>query len=186
MFDFSKKSHVEKYFESIMDELKSSKIKAVFSFCSGYISYPRGLKTSHTDAELYVLFENEKCLVFNYLFLDELELQFRRLTAIEETSYQQLYEKDIFNPPSNKDMVLLDFRSQADANGLEYGCIEKITLRPVTGKYTKWIDGDIGYVDPTEETFSEIKFYMDNEKSFSICADDADADGWIMAWSEDV
>ena len=36
-----------------------------------------------------------------------------------------------------------------------------------------------------KETFDEIKFTMSNGKSFVICADDAEVDGYALVWSED-
>ena len=46
-------------------------------------------------------------------------------------------------------------------------------------------DNDVDYVSPTKETFDEIKFTMSNGKSFVICADDAEVDGYALVWSED-
>ena len=66
---------------------------------------------------------------------------------------------------------------------LEYDSISSIELRSVTKEYLKWIDGDIDYVSPSNETFDQIKFVMSNGNTFVVCADDADADGYVMVWS---
>ena len=68
---------------------------------------------------------------------------------------------------------------------LKYDAISAIDLRPVKGEYSKWIDGDIDYVPSSEETFDQIKFTMRNGNTFVICADDAEVDGYVMAWSTD-
>jgi hypothetical protein len=68
---------------------------------------------------------------------------------------------------------------------LEYGNIVDVSLKSVTYDYEKWIDDDIELVPPIEETFDEIKFIMNNGKSFVICPDEAIADGYALLWSED-
>ena len=60
-----------------------------------------------------------------------------------------------------------------------------ISLRSVTSDYYKWLDKGLDLVSPTEETFDEIKFTMSSGKSFIICADDAEEDGYVLLWSED-
>ena len=69
--------------------------------------------------------------------------------------------------------------------GRAYGSIIDVSLRAVTDDYDKWVNDDVEFVSPTEETFDEIKFIMNNGKSFVICADDAMADGYALLWSED-
>ncbi|MDE6598262.1 MAG: hypothetical protein K2K60_06455 [Clostridia bacterium] len=61
-----------------------------------------------------------------------------------------------------------------------------VELKRVTENYSAWIDGGIvDGIKPTEETFSEIKFIMDNGKSFIMCADNPENDGYSLLWSKD-
>lgn len=185
MTDFSKKSETEKYFNSIQGDLKQSKIKGIFSLASGCWDHHRGYRTYLLDTEIYILLENDDCLVIDYCFIDALDVQFRKLTAIEADEYSSLQDKDFFHTVND----LHDFRTgkvcRIESCNLDYGSIIDVSLRSVTRDYNKWLNGGIYLVSPTAETFDEIKFTMSNGKSFVICAADAEIDGYIHLWSED-
>ncbi len=185
MTDFSKKSQTIKFFNSIMGDLQQSKIKAIFSIAPMSWNHYRDYRTYSTDTEIYILLENNQCLVIYYRFIDALDVHFRKLTPQEKDKYCKLREKDFFNTINN----LYDHRTnkiyQTQTCNLEYGSIEDVSLRSVTKAYSKWLDDGIDFVSPTEETFDEIKFTMSNGKSFVICADDAEVDGYTLFWSED-
>ena len=184
MTDFSKKSETIKYFNSIMQDLQQSKIKAIFSIAPMSWNHHRGYRTYSTDTEVYILLENEFCLVIDYRFIDALDIQFRKLTSLEEDAYCKLREKDLFNTVND----IHDFRTnriyRTETCNLEYGSIADVSLRSVTNDYSKWLEDGIDFVAPTDETFDEIKFTMSNGKSFIICADDAEVDGYTLFWSE--
>ena len=185
MFDFSKKTDAEKYFSSIMEDLQKSKIRAVFSFDPMSWQHYRGYRTYITWSELYVLFDNEFCLVIDYRFIDALKIQYRKLTADEKKKYSDLLEKDFFNTVND----IHDWREKrvyrTETCNLEYGVIKDISLRPLTMEYSKWINGNIGFASPNEETFDEITFTMSNGKRIVIRADEAEADGDVLFWSPD-
>ena len=184
MTDFSKKSETIKYFNSIMQDLQQSKIKAIFSIAPMSWNHHRGYRTYSTDTEVYILLENEFCLVIDYRFIDALDIQFRKLTSLEEDAYCKLREKDFFNTVND----IHDFRTnkiyRTESCNLEYSSIADVSLRSVTNDYSKWLEDGIDFVSPTDETFDEIKFTMSNGKSFIICADDAEVDGYTLFWSE--
>ena len=184
MTDFSKKSETIKYFNSIMQDLQQSKIKAIFSIAPMSWNHHRGYRTYSTDTEVYILLENEFCLVIDYRFIDALDIQFRKLTSLEEEAYCKLREKDFFNTVND----IHDFRTnkiyRTETCNLEYSSIADVSLRSVTNDYSKWLEDGIDFVAPTDETFDEIKFTMSNGKSFIICADDAEVDGYTLFWSE--
>ena len=184
MTDFYKKSETIKYFNSIMQDLQQSKIKAIFSIAPMSWNHHRGYRTYSTDTEVYILLENEFCLVIDYRFIDALDIQFRKLTSLEEDAYCKLREKDFFNTVND----IHDFRTnkiyRTETCNLEYSSIADVSLRSVTNEYSKWLEDGIDFVAPTDETFDEIKFTMSNGKSFIICADDAEVDGYTLFWSE--
>ena len=168
-----------------MDELKQSKVNAVFGLYAGFWNQHRGYRLYSSDTELYIMLENNKCLVISYYFVDGLEVEFRELTPEESNDYTKVLQKDFFN---TEDDIYNYYTSQIvrkETCKLEYGSIVDVSLRSVTSDYNKWVDGDIKVVHPTAETFDEIKFTMSSGKSFIICADDAEADGYALLWSED-
>jgi hypothetical protein len=104
---------------------------------------------------------------------------------LEEDAYCKLREKDFFNTVND----IHDFRTnkiyRTETCNLEYSSIADVSLRSVTNDYSKWLEEGIDFVAPTDETFDEIKFTMNNGKSFVVCADDAEVDGYALVWSED-
>lgn len=185
MTDFSKKSQTTKYFESIMGDLRQSKIESIFSIATMSWNRHRGYRTYSTDTEIYILLENEYCLVIDYRFIDALDVQLRKLTSLEKNEYCKLREKDFFNTVND----IHDFRTnkvyQTETCNLEYSSIMDVSLRTVTKDYSKRLEDGIDFVSPTDETFDQIKFTMSNGKSFVVCADDAEVDGYALVWSED-
>ena len=186
MTDFSKKSQTITYFNSILDELNKSKIKAIFSLAAPFWSHDKKSRSYFVDTELYVMLENGMCLVITYHFIDELEVQYRRLTAEEEKIYVDAPIKDFLNSVDHiHESPFTEKITQIESCALEYAYISSVSLRSVTREYGKWLDGGIDYVSPTKETFDEIKFTMSNGKSFIICAGDAEIDGYALLWSDD-
>ena len=185
MIDFSKKSQTVKYFDSIMGDLQQSKIKAIFSINSMSWDNHRSYRTYDTDTEIYILLKNEYCLIIHYRFVDALDVQFRKLTSQEEDEYNKQTEKDFFNTVND----IHDFHTnkvcRTETCSLEYGSIVDVSLRSVTTEYNKWFGNRIDFVSPTDETFDEIRFTMNNGKRFAICAADAETDGYTLFWSED-
>ena len=186
MIDFSKKTETQAFFNSIIAELKTVKIKKIFTFSSPCWSNHNGYRKYMDDFDLYILFENDQCLVIYYCFIDELNVECRYLSCLESWELPKIEIQDLFNNTLEIDDTQSNPTCKNKSIQLEYSSIEKITLRSVTEPYSKWLDDGITYVDPTKETFDEIKFEMSNGKSFTICADDTGADGWILVWSEDV
>ena len=185
MMDFSKKSETIEYFDSIIVELNASKVKAIFSLSSPFWNQNRGFRAYSTDTEVYIVLENGMCLVITYYFVDELEVQFRMLTTEEKNEYSNTMIKDFFNSVDDIYDIYSNKIKQVETCALEYDCISSISLRSVTKEYTKWLEDGIDFVSPTDETFDEIKFTMNNGKSFVVCADDAEVDGYALVWSED-
>ena len=185
MTDFSKQSETKEYFNSIMDDLKQAKIVSIFSLASLSWNNHRGYRTYSTDTEIYILLENDYCLVIDYRFVDSLDIQFRKMTSLEQEVYSKIQEKDFFHTVND----ICNFRTgkvyRTETCNLEYGSIVSMSLRSVTKDYNKWLDDGIDFVSPTEETFDEIRFTMSNGKSFVICADDAEVDGYTLLRSED-
>lgn len=184
MTDFSKKSQTLEFLNSILDDLRKTKVKSVFCLPLAFWETHMGYRRYYTDTELYILLENDNCLVIDYLFIDKLDLQLRKMTDEEKQFYSEIYCKDLFNPSSTY-AYNEERESKTDLYSLDYGSIESVSIHSVNNEYTKWINGDIISVSPATETFDEIRFTMSNGKSITLCPASAEDDGYLLFWSED-
>ncbi len=132
------------------------------------------------------MFENDMCLVIYYNFIDALELECRVLTDDEIRRYNEMRVKDYFNCSQDIHKPRTNMIERTETIKLEYSHIKDIIIEPITEKYEKWLDnGDIDFVAPNSETFNTITFIMGNNKSLSICADDAGSNGRTFVWSNE-
>lgn len=193
MSNLSKKSQAEEFFTAVVEEMKGVPIKAVFSLSSVSFFHDgkgqRGLRIfDASDAKVFVMFENELCLVIEYPFIDSLDVDLRKMTTEESELYsdEEQQEKDWFNAVFKFRRSLKDEGYWSETYSLEYSTIEKVSFRSVTREYEKWIsNNNLDFVNPTDETFDEITITMCNGKSIVICPEDALSDGYTMFWSEE-
>ena len=186
MTDFSKKSEVDEYFDELLPIISQFKVRSICSYYPVSWNNHRKHRLCSTDGELFILFDNDsKVLVIDYPFIDALDVCYRYLSSVECSHFKELIERDPLNS-------IDDIYDRPDGHiirtetcSLEYGRIKRIVLKSVTREYDKWLAHGIDTVNPTEETFREIHFFMDNGKSFVICPDDAIADGYTLLWSDD-
>lgn len=186
MYDFSFMSDTYDFFDSIMGELRKSKIESIFTLSS--LTWTDASKSGHriyeTDSELYILLENNYCLVIKYLFIDKLDIHFRSLTTVEIDAYYRNKDKDLFNIVNNihkswdSDEII-----QIETCKLEYGRIVDVYLEPVTYNYERWTQDKI--ISPTKETFSKIVIKMSNEKRIILNPLPSEFDGYLEFWSDD-
>ena len=97
MFGLSKKSQTTEYFNSIIPKLKGIKIKSIFFLSPPFWHNHENFRTYFYDTDVYILFENDYCLVIDYPFINELKVEFRKMTSQEKYDYERTYIKDIFN-----------------------------------------------------------------------------------------
>lgn len=170
MCDFSKACDAEMFFRNTLNEIKNVKVKAIFSLSPGFYRYKNSTRIYSADVPIYILFENEMCLIIDYPFIDELHIQFRKMTS-----------EDCFSGVNSHGENIEQIASIA----LEYDSINAISVHRFSHDYSKWIDNDIKITAAGKETFDEIKFTMDNGRGFTVCADDAEADGYTLIWATD-
>ena len=191
MIELSNALEAKIYFENIIKEMNGVKICAIFSACP-FFNNNSGFRRYEDDTPIYIIFENGQCLIIEYPFIDSLCIDFRTLNEEENKLFKEATIKDFFNCSvdihnysENNEGKSVYKKYETKIISLEYDTLFSVELRPVTEEYEKWIDGDIDYMVPTEDTFDEIKFKMSNGSTFIICADDAVVDGYVMAWSTD-
>lgn len=184
MYDFSKASETEKYFENIINKLRYNKIFGVYSVVSTWFNYKHF--TYMQDEPLYIIFDNGQCLIIEYYDINKLKVEYREMTECERNIYEESDTKDLFNRTTKIYDGLTGKLVHIETSELSYERLERIELKRVTEEYSAWVGNGIEEgIKPTEETFNEIKFVMKNGKSFIVCADDAESDGYSLIWSED-
>lgn len=192
MVEFSKASEAIAYLNNIVKRMRGVKIKKIFSECPSF-STINGFRRYEDDTPLYILFENEQCLIINYRFIDEFCVDFRPLTEEEKGIWERQLIKDIFNctteihawAKNEVGELIVGEVDHTESISLEYDSLQSVDLRLVATEYSKWTSHGLDYVIPSAETFDEIKFTMNNGNTFMLCPEDADMDGYIMAWSVD-
>jgi hypothetical protein len=181
MCDFSKACDAEMFFRNTLNEIKNVKVKAIFSLSPGFYRYKNLTRIYSTDVPIYILFENEMCLIIDYPFIDELHIQFRKMTSEEISACHYGALTDCFHNVNSHGEDIEQIASIA----LEYDSINEILVHRFSRDYSKWIDNDVKITAAGKETFDEIKFTMDNGRGFTVCADDAEADGYTLIWATD-
>ena len=184
MYDFSKKSDTQKYLSEILKKVKTAKIIGVLA--NLWIFKRDGVFTYEQDGPVYIKFDNGRCLIVNYLCIDELKIEYREMTEEEIEYYSHAPFEDCFNRVTN---VYKDGESHeieyVQRSTLEYGRLTGIELKPVIGKYLAWVNNRLIELESTAETFGLMTFCMDNGKKFFIEPEDAEMDGYSDLWSTD-
>ena len=180
--DFSKATNVKKYFAELLIELANVKVKGIYSRLPFFSTNPYICKT---DEPIYILLDNGKCIVIDYHFIDNLEIEYREMTEEELEVYRDAPTADYFNCVHKVHNAHTMQITEVDKVDLQYGKIVDVKLKPVKVEYNKWVEGHLIVVQPDKETFSEMEFVMDNGASFIVCADDAESDGYSLLWSND-
>lgn len=186
--DFANGIEVQKYFDEVIQLMNGVRISSVFSLGPSF-SFSDGVRKYMEDTEIYIFFENGKCLVIDYPFIDALSADIRSISAEEYTQRQNLSRKDFFNDRAVGHVLTEDDQAIPEKTckiSLEYDSLVGVDLEFVTEPYSKWIEGDLLFdVAPKATTFSQLLFKMANGKSFVICPADAEMDGYTFVWSDD-
>lgn len=182
--DFSRAADVNKFFDELLNEIKSLKVTNVYS--NGRVLTNNGRFSYMQDTPIYIIFDNGQCLIVDYMFIDELNMEYRQMNETETQDFIDSTIKDSFNRTTpifdlvDEKRIIAEERSE-----LPYGCIIDIETEKVTESYSAWSNGDIIEREPNDNTFCSIKFVMDNGKSFYISPASAEIDGYSYLWSND-
>lgn len=180
----SKATDAKKFFSDVINEVKTVNIIGVYAntqvlACKDSFTYMQ-------DAPIYIMFDNGKCLIIDYMFIDELYAEYREMTEEEKSEFNDSEIKDCFNRCTEfYDIHDRDKVIGVEKSTLTYGRLLRVELEHVEKEYTVWSDEDIICVDPNEETFASIVFIMDNDKDFVISPGTAYDDGYSFLISDD-
>ena len=158
------KSKLQTYFDGLLADIHNVKIKSICTNC--WMSTD---DYTFTGDDLLIHLENGYTIVIDYLEIDELSIDYVETSSILSAGKEEVFNYD--RPAGD--------RSEVYFGRLAYGSIQKVTIRSVTQPYYSWESGKLDQKEPMPETFDEITFEMDNGLDFSICPEDADADGYL-------
>ena len=183
-YDLSKKSHAESYFSAFLSLVKNIKVKAIYTPAPFLISEENEY-TIMADQPIYIVFENGKCLAVEYYYIDELMLDYREMTKEEKRIRRKDKRKDFFN---YKNITYKNYGDELIPDTVykvqsPYGCISKIKVESVKGKYNKWLSTGLESVQATAETFNKIVIELDNSNELCIYAEDAEIDGYCIVYT---
>ncbi len=187
MYDLKKASEAKRFFADKIKEIGNSKIAAVTTICATWGYNSKGRFEYMADSEIFICFENGKCLVVTFLFIDELRAEYREMTEEEKKSFDSYSQKDLFNRVTHIHDAYTHVVKSIEKSSLEYGSLCEVIVKPFQEPvYSIWKNGDlIEDVPTTEETFNELEFVMNNGKKFCLRAEYAEDDGYCDFWSDD-
>ena len=183
-YDLSCYSQTLMYFKNLLPKIKDIKVKAIYT-PRPFWGFNQAYKIE-ADDPVYILFENGKCLVIEYYFIDDLNIEYRKMTKDELNKFNNASYKDYFN----REFDIYDGCALKPLEHykieFQYDSIVDMHIKKVTEEYNKWLDTGLDAVIPSNETFNEIEFIMDNGKSFKVLAEDSEMDGYVLVSSKDI
>ena len=120
-----KYNDAKEYFEKLLPTLSKKKIKKICSFDLSYNTHSGKIMYS-IDEPLYIIFEDNTCLMVEYYFVSELRVEYRNLTNEEIGEYEKL--DDMFNVKHEIHNPRTYELSHIDTIELEYGYINEIEI----------------------------------------------------------
>lgn len=185
MYDFSRRTDTKRYLDSVIQTMRNIRVRSVFSFDPISWSNRENRRVYDSGRAIYILFENDVCLCMSYPYIDCLQIELRHLTDTERQDYENASIKDYFNGSQDIYNGATGEIVESESIHLAYADIVDVSIRPVTDEYERWVDGDLTFFSPNEETFDQITFFMANGKSFTICGGDVIMGGLALVWSEE-
>ncbi len=190
------KTELEFILKIIKERTKNSKIKRIFSKDAGVPQMIDGkIVYDLLDEPLYILFEDNWCLIITFLFYSEIYIEYREIKPEElKDSISPVDNKEIdyFNChhevygwdfDENRNRIEESFRVKHvyDVKG-EYDLIKDFKVRGFHDEYDKWVsDGrgsDIITVPAGGDYFDALIIVLNNGVEIGIYPDDADSDGY--------
>ncbi|MCR5523136.1 MAG: hypothetical protein K6F64_05810 [Clostridia bacterium] len=182
----SEYSKASVFFDSILNDLKESRIIKVFTIGPPCWDNHQGYRSYLLTDTVYICFDNGKCLVFDYYYIDSLSVEYKIIDSLDEKIRNSVSLEDYFNTQNIIFSLVEGIRKpiRIETISLEYDYVTEIIITKVNEEYLKWTDdGKLEYFNPNDETFSEITLIMANGKSVHICPCEADDDGYQRVWA---
>lgn len=155
------------FVNELLIKIKDKKIKSFVSLCGLYWTEQLDFaeKVYDTDAENYIIFEDDTVLKFQYNWFSMIDIELTHKDCFKKTELESLKDLENFDLDCYG-TTIVDYE-------LNRFCDEYIiepssdTIRPEGGDY-----------------FKEIIFHLSNGKKLCICAENAESDGYCNIWLE--
>lgn len=201
--DIQTKTELEFLFEIIKKKIGDSSIKRIFSFDDA-IPRKNNNKIEYNTLEepLYILFDNDYCLIIEFTNYSSIYLDYRKITleeikqAIENVSnkdidclnnYHRIHGWD-FDDNRNRIEDSFGMKEIIEIHG-NYDKISDIQIDGFNDSYEKWIsDGSSSSmitIPAGGDYFKSIKFILNNGIKIKMRPQDAEMDGYYDLIIED-
>ena len=178
------KKDADEYFNKLLNEIKSIKITNVFTLSNlSYVS-EKEKTIYYTDTELYIMLENNKCIVISYLDTSLLGIEYRYLSMEELNQYNQIKDKDFFNMVREiYDSNTMQICS-SDSIKFEYSSIIQVVVHGFSHEFETWRDNKEVKLPSGGDYFNRIDFCLGNGNKICMCPKDVVFDGYLDFWVE--
>ncbi|MDD4795875.1 MAG: hypothetical protein PHG03_04905 [Bacilli bacterium] len=190
------KTELEIILDVLKEKIKDLKIQRIFSFDDGTPRMKNDIIFYNTlEESLYILFDNDYCLIIDFVFYSSIYIEYRKLTKEELNqsissvsnkemdyfnSHHEIYSWD-FDENRNRIESSLDVKYIVDING-KYDEIYDIQVNGFSHEYDKWISDSPGSsivtIPAGGDYFDSIKTILCNGIEISVCPQTAYDDGY--------
>ena len=159
---------MNEYMIEFMRLVKDKKIVKIIS-SSGLSWYersePRG-KVYNTDAQNYIVFEDNTVLKFDYRWFSLIDIRLTEVECLHKNEQEWFVNSDMLLDLDYANSTIIDYELNHFTDEYIINPSDDQT-RPEGGDY-----------------FKEIIFHLDNEKKLCICPQNAETDGYCDIWME--
>lgn len=194
--DIETKTEIEFIFNILKEKIKDSKIKRIFS-ADDRVPEKNNNEIIYDMLEepLYILFDNDYCLIINFIFYSLIHIEYRKISSEELKKHISSVNKneiDYFNGhhevygwdfDNNGKRIEESFRIKhiIDTTG-EYDKILSFQVNGFHNEYNKWIsNGDnssLITIPAGGDYFNVVKITLKNGIKIKICPQPAENDGY--------
>lgn len=201
--DIQTKTELEFVLDVLKEKIGDSSIKRIYSLDDA-IPRKENNKIEYTTLEdpLYILFDNDYCLIIEFTNYSSIYLDYRKITPEEiQQGIGNISNKDIdylnnyheihgWDFDENRNRIEESFRMKEiiEIHG-NYDKINDIQIDGFNDSYEKWISNGSNSSMITIPTggdyFKSIKFILNNGIEIIVCPQDAEMDGYYDLIIED-
>ena len=201
--DIQTKTELEFVFNILKEKIKNQYIKRIFSFDDAIPGKNNNLIEYNTlEDPLYILFEDDYCLIIEFTNYSSIYLDYRKITPEEvKQGIGNISNKDIdylnnyheihgWDFDENRNRIEESFRMKQiiEIHG-KYDKINDIQIEGFNDSYEKWISNgnasSMITIPAGGDYFKSIKLALNNGLEISMCPQDAEMDGYYDLIIED-